>query len=94
MLRLSAGASIITTTSVEAFNQSPMLLDYAATKGTIMNFTKAFAKQAASKGIRVNSVAPGPFGQLSKFLEDSRPKTFQSSVKELRLPCCGARDSR
>ncbi|WNS77959.1 SDR family oxidoreductase [Domibacillus sp. DTU_2020_1001157_1_SI_ALB_TIR_016] len=60
MPHLSAGASIITTTSVEAFNPSPMLLDYAATKGTIMNFTKAFAKQAASKGIRVNSVAPGP----------------------------------
>lgn len=69
---LSAGAPIITTTSVEAFNPSPMLLDYAATKGTIMNFTKAFAKQAASKGIRVNSVAPGPFGHLSKLLEDSR----------------------
>lgn len=60
MPHLSEGASIITTTSVEAFNPSPMLLDYAATKGTIMNFTKAFAKQAASKGIRVNSVAPGP----------------------------------
>lgn len=60
MPHLSAGASIITTTSVEAFNPSPMLLDYAATKGTIMNFTKAFAKQAAAKGIRVNSVAPGP----------------------------------
>ncbi|WP_050179685.1 SDR family oxidoreductase [Domibacillus robiginosus] len=60
MPHLSAGASIITTTSVEAFTPSPMLLDYAATKSTIMNFTKAFAKQVASKGIRVNSVAPGP----------------------------------
>ncbi|MDZ5781997.1 SDR family oxidoreductase [Marinococcus luteus] len=55
------GGSIITTTSVEGYDPSPMLLDYAATKSTIIGFTKALAKQVASQGIRVNSVAPGPF---------------------------------
>lgn len=55
------GGSIITTTSIEGYDPSPMLLDYAATKSTIIGFTKALAKQVASQGIRVNSVAPGPF---------------------------------
>jgi len=61
---LPAGSSIITTTSVEGFNPSPMLLDYAATKSTIIGFTKGLAKQIADKGIRVNSVAPGPIWTL------------------------------
>ena len=54
------GGSIITTSSVQAFNPSPHLLDYATTKGGIVNFTKGLAAQLAEKGIRVNSVAPGP----------------------------------
>ncbi|AYK56375.1 MULTISPECIES: SDR family oxidoreductase [Bacillus] len=57
---LPEGASIITTTSVEGYNPSPMLLDYAATKNAIIGFTVGLGKQLASKGIRVNSVAPGP----------------------------------
>ncbi|MFP7495001.1 SDR family oxidoreductase [Terribacillus saccharophilus] len=57
---LPAGSSIITTTSVEGFSPSPILLDYAATKSTIIGFTKGLAQQIADKGIRVNSVAPGP----------------------------------
>ncbi|WP_338928923.1 SDR family oxidoreductase [Roseomonas mucosa] len=55
------GAAIINTTSIQAMNPSPALLDYAPTKAAIMNFTKALAKQVAEKGIRVNAVAPGPF---------------------------------
>ncbi len=58
---LPAGASVITTTSIQAYDPSPFLLDYAATKAAIANYTKAFAAQVAGKGIRVNSVAPGPF---------------------------------
>ena len=52
--------SIITTSSIEAFSPNAHLLDYAATKSAIVGFTKALAKQLAPKGIRVNSVAPGP----------------------------------
>jgi NAD(P)-dependent dehydrogenase (short-subunit alcohol dehydrogenase family) len=57
---LPPGGSIINTSSIQAYSPSPQLLDYAATKGTIVNFTKALAKQVAEKGIRVNCVAPGP----------------------------------
>lgn len=57
---LPEGASIITTSSVEGFNPNPILLDYAATKFAIIGFTKALSKQLADKGIRVNSIAPGP----------------------------------
>ncbi|MFC0409181.1 SDR family oxidoreductase [Roseomonas elaeocarpi] len=58
---MPAGAAIINTTSIQAMQPSPTLLDYAPTKAAIMNFTKALAKQVAEKGIRVNAVAPGPF---------------------------------
>ncbi|RUP51373.1 oxidoreductase [Jimgerdemannia flammicorona] len=54
------GASIINTTSVTAYRGSPSLLDYSATKGAIVSFTRSLALQVASKGIRVNAVAPGP----------------------------------
>lgn len=57
---LEAGASIINTTSVQAFQPSPQLIDYAATKAAILNFTQALAQQVAEQGIRVNAVAPGP----------------------------------
>jgi NAD(P)-dependent dehydrogenase (short-subunit alcohol dehydrogenase family) len=57
---LPAGGAIVTTTSVQAFNPSEHLLDYAATKAAIANFTIGLAKQLAPKGIRVNGVAPGP----------------------------------
>ena len=57
---LPKGASIITTSSKEAFDPSEHLLDYACTKGAIKVFTQSLSKQLAPKGIRVNSVAPGP----------------------------------
>ncbi|HET8708897.1 MAG TPA: SDR family oxidoreductase [Candidatus Saccharimonadales bacterium] len=57
---MPAGASIINTTSIQAYQPSPTLLDYAMTKAAIANFTHSLAKQLASKGIRVNGVAPGP----------------------------------
>ncbi len=56
---LAAGASIINTTSVQAYDPSPPLLDYATTKAGILNFTRGLAQQLAEKGIRVNAVAPG-----------------------------------
>lgn len=57
---MEAGSSIINTSSIQAYQPSPNLLGYAATKGAIVNFTKGLAQMLAEKGIRVNSVAPGP----------------------------------
>jgi hypothetical protein len=57
---MQPGASIINTCSVEAFKPEPKLLDYASTKGAIVNFTKGLAQETIEQGIRVNSVAPGP----------------------------------
>ena len=54
------GSSIINSSSIQAYQPSPELLDYAMTKGAIVTFTKALAQNLADKGIRVNSVAPGP----------------------------------
>jgi NAD(P)-dependent dehydrogenase (short-subunit alcohol dehydrogenase family) len=57
---MSEGSSIITTSSVQGFSPSPHLLDYATSKAAIINFTKGLAANLVEKGIRVNSVAPGP----------------------------------
>ncbi|WP_369056562.1 SDR family oxidoreductase [Kineococcus terrestris] len=54
------GSSIINTSSIQAYQPSPPLLDYATTKAGIVNFTKGLGQMLAEKGIRVNSVAPGP----------------------------------
>ncbi|MCL1632623.1 SDR family oxidoreductase [Sporolactobacillus sp. CPB3-1] len=80
---LKEGASIITTSSIEAYSPNPELLSYAPTKSAIVAFTKGLAKELIAKGIRVNSVAPGPIwtplqicgGQLQKNI----PKFGQSS---------------
>jgi NAD(P)-dependent dehydrogenase (short-subunit alcohol dehydrogenase family) len=57
---LGHGSAIINTTSVTAYRGSPHLLDYAATKGAIVSFTRSLAKALVGRGIRVNGVAPGP----------------------------------
>ena len=58
---LPPGASVITTASIQAYDPSAILLDYATTKAGIVAYTKALAKQLLEKGIRANVVAPGPF---------------------------------
>jgi NAD(P)-dependent dehydrogenase (short-subunit alcohol dehydrogenase family) len=57
---LKPGATIIATTSVQAYDPSADLYDYALTKAATMYFVKSLAKQLGPKGIRVNGVAPGP----------------------------------
>jgi NAD(P)-dependent dehydrogenase (short-subunit alcohol dehydrogenase family) len=57
---LPEGGTIINTSSVTAYRGSHHLIDYAATKGAIVAFTRSLAQSLAEKGIRVNGVAPGP----------------------------------
>ena len=59
--RMKPGATIINVTSIQGYDPSPNLLDYASSKFAILGFTKALAGQVAKDGIRVNAVAPGPF---------------------------------
>jgi NAD(P)-dependent dehydrogenase (short-subunit alcohol dehydrogenase family) len=57
---MEAGGCIINTSSIQGYQPSPQLIDYASTKAAIVNFTKNLAQELAERGIRVNSVAPGP----------------------------------
>lgn len=57
---MQKGSSIINTTSIVAFRGTSSMVDYASTKGAIVGFTRALAKNLIPKGIRVNGVAPGP----------------------------------
>jgi NAD(P)-dependent dehydrogenase (short-subunit alcohol dehydrogenase family) len=57
---LKRGSAIINTSSVTAYRGSPHLVDYSATKGAIVAFTRALSGNLVKKGIRVNAVAPGP----------------------------------
>lgn len=57
---MPVGSSVITTASIQAYQPSPILLDYATTKAGIVAYTKALAKQLIERGIRANVVAPGP----------------------------------
>ncbi len=58
---LPHGSAIINTTSVNAYEPSVNVLDYAMTKAAIAHFTKYLAMQLIERGIRVNGGAPGPF---------------------------------
>ncbi|WP_138755692.1 SDR family oxidoreductase [Paenibacillus sinopodophylli] len=57
---LKASSSIINTASITAYRGNPTLIDYSATKGAIVSFTRALSVNIAEQGIRVNGVAPGP----------------------------------
>jgi NAD(P)-dependent dehydrogenase (short-subunit alcohol dehydrogenase family) len=80
---LTPGSAIINTASVQAYEPSQGIADYAMTKAGIVDFTKAMAKQLLEKGIRVNAVAPGPFWtplQSSGGTTEEKLKTFGSTV--------------
>jgi hypothetical protein len=57
---MKAGGSVINVASIQAYKPSPPILDYAATKGAIVTFTKGLAEALLERGIRANCVAPGP----------------------------------
>lgn len=79
---LQKGASIINTTSVTAYRGSPSLIDYAATKGAILSFTRSLSGSLVEKGIRVNAVAPGPIWTplIAGSFDADKVKTFGSDV--------------
>jgi NAD(P)-dependent dehydrogenase (short-subunit alcohol dehydrogenase family) len=77
------GSTIIGTTSEQAYDPSPELYHYAQTKAATMNYVKSLAKQLASKGIRVNGVAPGPIWtplQVSGGASQEKLKNFGGST--------------
>ncbi|ASN05782.1 SDR family oxidoreductase [Virgibacillus necropolis] len=57
---MQAGDSIISTSSINAYRGNPIFMDYSATKGAVTSFIRSIAQSLAGKGIRANSVAPGP----------------------------------
>ncbi len=80
---LKPGSVIIGTTSEQAYDPTPDLYDYAQTKAATMNFVKSLAKQLASRGIRVNGVAPGPIWtplQVSGGASQEKLKNFGSMM--------------
>ncbi|MDJ0114527.1 SDR family oxidoreductase, partial [Rhodococcus erythropolis] len=54
------GGSIVTISSVNAFLPDPTVIDYSAAKAALTNFSKSLSKELGGKGIRVNTVSPGP----------------------------------
>jgi len=79
---LKKGSAIVNTTSVTAYKGSPDLLDYSATKGAIVAFTRSLSGQLADRGIRVNGVAPGPIWTplIPSTFPAAKVSTFGSDV--------------
>ena len=79
---LKEGACIINTTSVTAYRGSAELIDYSATKGAILTFTRSLSQSLVEKGIRVNAVAPGPIWTplIVASFKGEKVSTFGSDV--------------
>lgn len=79
---LKEGSSIINTTSVTAYRGSKELVDYSATKGAIVTFTRSLSAQLTEKKIRVNAVAPGPIWTplIVGSFDAEKVKSFGSDV--------------
>ncbi len=73
---LKPGATIIATTSEQAYDPSADLYDYAQTKAATMNFVKSLAKQFGPKGSRVNGVAPGPIWTPLQISGGAQPEKY------------------
>lgn len=84
---LKEGSAIINTTSVTAYRGSPQLLDYSATKGAIVAFTRSLSQALIEKGIRVNGVAPGPIWTplIPASFEEEKVANFGSNTPMKRV---------
>jgi NAD(P)-dependent dehydrogenase (short-subunit alcohol dehydrogenase family) len=80
--KMKPGNSIINTASIQAYDPSPGLLPYAATKGAIVNFTKGLAGLVSKQKIRVNAVAPGPVWTplIPSTMPEEKTKNFGSNT--------------
>lgn len=79
---LRPGSVIINTASVTAYRGSPHLVDYSATKGAIVTFTRSLAQGLSAQGIRVNAVAPGPIWTplIAASFSPAEQRTFGQDV--------------
>lgn len=84
---LRPGSAIINTTSVTAYRGSPKLLDYSATKGAIVSFTRSLSQSLIERGIRVNGVAPGPIWTplIPATFDEEKVSTFGSDTPMKRV---------
>lgn len=84
---LGPGSCIVNTTSVTAYKGSPQLLDYSATKGAIVAFTRSLSLALVKQGIRVNAVAPGPVWTplIPSTFDEDKVEQFGANVPMARV---------
>jgi len=82
LTKLPAGGVILNTTSIQAYDPSPQLIAYAATKSAILNMTKSIAELAIKQGVRVNAIAPSPVWTplIPSTMPLEKVKTFGSNT--------------
>lgn len=85
--KLKPGGVILNTTSIQAYDPSPQLVAYAATKAAILSMTKSISEIAMKKGVRVNAVAPGPVWTplIPSTMPPEKVKTFGENTSFGRL---------
>ena len=88
---LKKGSSIINTTSITAYQGEPLLIDYSATKGAILTFTRSLSQSLIKEGIRVNGVAPGPIWTplIPSSFSAKQVETFGSGTSSVPMDRAG-----